>query len=867
MKIVETPYFHGRKSKPFPIFSIDYKEPYIASGSINGELKIYKDKEFRSYKDHSGSVLCVRFNSQSFLATAGDDFSVAIYNHDLANGFYKLIKKLTNHESDVSHLLWVKNYLLTSGYDGKINIYEINKFELVKCINTDMMCRGMTIDPQYEYITCQGDDKMLVYDMNYELVTTVTLPFQGRNNESFFARNSWSPDGKYLAVGLAHNNKNNTVEILKRNGFVREFSLIGHVAACEVLAFYPKMIVDGGMVIALGSQDRSISFWSNNNTRPFLLLKNVFNQPILDMFWNDNSLYACSYDGQVKIFQFEEHEFGQVLDENVMHKKEGIKIPHSLLNIQIQENGIESIFTDEEKSLFKSITVDEYKNIVESNIFEQSNLNNKYSTLSKNNDGFNKTNNICNTSNYDSLFLSKSCEVKELNQIDNLDSKPVEEFTSYKLHPDLLSFDLKNDNDHSQHKNPSLAFQKEDEAKNKQKITTKNCLNVIDTTRENNKLKDACDREIKNDKSKNVIDRETENDNSKNDINRETENNKMKSIIDSTKANTKLNKVFDQKNKLEPKKRIKPILIEPLKEENNIFKDSKREVFAIFNFQNKNNNLNLPTINDDFRYVIKEYTIQITNENKGKITIYRGTKEYYKLFYDRISLFSGNKYCLCFVIKKEENDSIIIHELETGNLLFPIISISSIIAIDLLNYDLLIVKGDASFQIINLKKCKETLNGILPCNSKLMNIKLDTKFYLLAYFEDDLFFFDRNLKVWYKKNHDFNTILLNDKSENICFDDSDEEDETFNKLEYNFIVREKVKDVNKMIEIVTKMVKITLKMDVLHEVIYNKLNFVFLTLCQYEHKRLVYKFLEEMNTNYILQPFVTDFIELNMTRY
>ncbi|KCZ74695.1 hypothetical protein H311_04337, partial [Anncaliia algerae PRA109] len=61
-------------------------------------------------------------------------------------------------------------------------------------------------------------------------------------------------------------------------------------------------------VLAVSSQDRSISMWTSLRNVPFLLLKGVSDSPVLDMKWVKNDLYFCTYSGKVVQLSFTEFD-------------------------------------------------------------------------------------------------------------------------------------------------------------------------------------------------------------------------------------------------------------------------------------------------------------------------------------------------------------------------------------------------------------------------------------------------------------------------------------------------------------------------------------------------------------------------------
>lgn len=348
MLITETDYFHGKKSRRFPIFSIDHKDGFTATGSINGELKIYHGSVSNTYKKHISTILCVRFDSYtSFLATGSDDHSVCVYER--SGNEFGFVSRMEKHKLDVSGVAWTRHHLVSVGYDGAIIVYEKGSFDVVKTVNAFNTCRGLCNDPLNEYFLFQGDNKLKVFNNSFEEIQSLEGMFTLTIREAFFSRLSWSPDGKYVAVPLTDNNKANSVEILSRGTFDRAFSLIGHVAPCEVACFYPNMLMKNDKayaLLAVGSQDRSVSFWISEKEKPVLLVKNAFEQPILDMLWVGRTLYACSYDGYVKTFELSEEEIGRDVDNFNIGNASLVNIPFCDENVKIQENGIESVLGD-----------------------------------------------------------------------------------------------------------------------------------------------------------------------------------------------------------------------------------------------------------------------------------------------------------------------------------------------------------------------------------------------------------------------------------------------------------------------------------------------------------------------------------------
>lgn len=66
---------------------------------------------------------------------------------------------------------------------------------------------------------------------------------------------------------------------------------------------------------AIGSRDRSISVWLTSLKRPLVVIKDLFDDSVLDISWSSNGLHllACSWDGSVACVNFTPSEIGSPL--------------------------------------------------------------------------------------------------------------------------------------------------------------------------------------------------------------------------------------------------------------------------------------------------------------------------------------------------------------------------------------------------------------------------------------------------------------------------------------------------------------------------------------------------------------------------
>ncbi|KAI5191893.1 protein HIRA/HIR1 [Nematocida sp. AWRm77] len=351
------------------VFSTDFwpKNPaYIGTAEQDGTVRVWKVSEEETaevgkYSKHAGSVLCLRFSPDGkSLATGSDDGKTVIWGIEEKEGVPHLYCRtiLSDHRSDTSSISWSEQYLVTGGYDGSVLVYDTQTFRLAKRLEKhEKECKGVSFSPCGHYLATYGDEgELSLYGTNLAKISSTKKPFKGVQMESFFGRMSWSPDGKYLGCGLAFLDRRDTVAILTTD-LSLEYTLIGHIAPVEVVAFNPKVWEKNGAkqyVVATGSQDRSVAIWSSGNSKPLMLLREVADQPILDLRWapEGDALVGCSYDGSLFRIVFEKDELG-VSSVPEIYKGRAVAYSQSMLKVQETETAFPhadaSEHTDTEK--------------------------------------------------------------------------------------------------------------------------------------------------------------------------------------------------------------------------------------------------------------------------------------------------------------------------------------------------------------------------------------------------------------------------------------------------------------------------------------------------------------------------------------
>ncbi|ELA41122.1 uncharacterized protein VICG_01821 [Vittaforma corneae ATCC 50505] len=334
MKISEVPITHRIKHLQ-PIFSITKGSTYFCSGGINGEMKLWdlSYSHIKTMKKHSGAVSCVRFSLDSrFIASAGDDGKIFIFGQDA-----KDVLKIIKHPCDVTHLEWTPDFLISSNLDGQVHITKISDFSEFRVLeHHEEGILGLGISQDFRYLCTYSENLIVLYE-NFNIRAKRKIEKGGVILENLQCKVSFSPNSKFVSVGLQFNRKIPTVDILDLD-LNTVFSLAGHVAPCEITAFCPHALknIKQYYVLAVASQDLSLSLWNTLNPKPFVLLKNFTEMPILDMFWDGLTLYVSSYDGIVKKVEFEEKELGEIIDET--QNEEEFEMPFCDMNIEMQKN-------------------------------------------------------------------------------------------------------------------------------------------------------------------------------------------------------------------------------------------------------------------------------------------------------------------------------------------------------------------------------------------------------------------------------------------------------------------------------------------------------------------------------------------------
>ncbi|KAK3381492.1 TUP1-like enhancer of split-domain-containing protein [Podospora didyma] len=330
----------------------------------NANDKTYiKPRQLCHMSHHLGTIHSVRFSPNNrYLASGADDKIICIYkldsnppSHTASFGTnepppvenWKTHKRLVGHENDVQDLAWAhdNSILVSVGLDSKVVVWSGHTFEKLKTLAVHQShVKGITFDPANKYFATASDDRTIKifrftppppnatqHDMvnNFILETTISAPFKSSPLTTYFRRCSWSPDGNHIAAANAVNGPVSSVAIIERARWDSEINLIGHEGPTEVCMFSPRLFytkkpneaanghnpsIGLVTVIASAGQDKTLSIWNTNTSRPLVIVQDVASKSISDLAWTPDgqTLFASSLDGSIVAVSFETGELGWV---------------------------------------------------------------------------------------------------------------------------------------------------------------------------------------------------------------------------------------------------------------------------------------------------------------------------------------------------------------------------------------------------------------------------------------------------------------------------------------------------------------------------------------------------------------------------
>uniref|UniRef100_A0ACD5XVR1 Uncharacterized protein n=1 Tax=Avena sativa TaxID=4498 RepID=A0ACD5XVR1_AVESA len=316
-------------------------------------------------RDHFGSVNCVRWAKHGrYLASGSDDQAILIHERKAGSGTsefgsgepadienWKVIMTLRGHTADVVDLNWSPDDLtLASGsLDNTVHIWSMTNGICTAVLRGhSSLVKGVTWDPIGSFIASQSDDKTVIIwrTSDWSLAHKTEGHWSKSLGSTFFRRLAWSPCGHFITTTHGFQKPRHSAPVLERGEWSATFDFLGHNAPVVVVKFNHSMFrkhlatgqdakaapagwANGASkastkehqpynVIAIGSQDRTITVWTTAGARPIFVAKHFFSQSVVDLSWSPDgySLFACSLDGSVANFHFEAKELGYRLSDS-----------------------------------------------------------------------------------------------------------------------------------------------------------------------------------------------------------------------------------------------------------------------------------------------------------------------------------------------------------------------------------------------------------------------------------------------------------------------------------------------------------------------------------------------------------------------
>ncbi|XP_057534112.1 protein HIRA-like isoform X2 [Amaranthus tricolor] len=316
-------------------------------------------------RDHFGSVNCVRWAKHGrHIASGSDDQVILIHERRPGSGTsefgsgeppdvenWKVVMTLRGHTADVVDLNWSPDdSMLASGsLDNTIHIWNMSNGICTAVLRGhSSLVKGVTWDPIGTFIASQSDDKTVIIwkTTDWSLAHRTEGHWAKSLGSTFFRRLGWSPCGHFITTTHGFQKPRHSAPVLERGDWTATFDFLGHNAPITVVKFNHSMFkrsfsssqdvkasstgwANGSSksrgkelqpynVIAIGSQDRTITVWTTASARPLFVAKHFFTQSVVDLSWSPDgySLFACSLDGSVSTFHFEVKEIGQKLTDD-----------------------------------------------------------------------------------------------------------------------------------------------------------------------------------------------------------------------------------------------------------------------------------------------------------------------------------------------------------------------------------------------------------------------------------------------------------------------------------------------------------------------------------------------------------------------
>ncbi len=298
LNVAKIAHFNGHKNAVFALSPALHSEAFYSGGAdgfiVEWDVQSKTNGTLLVQVPRPVYTLCLLAEEQLLLCgTASGNLHIIDLNER------KEIRNIEAHQLGIYDIKILSSQILTTGGDGKLNVWNRSDYSLIKSIHqSKKSARVIAIHPQQIELTIGFSDWHLrVFDTN----TFSMLHETEAHKNSIFAL-SYIPDGNTLVSGgrdamLRHWDKENNFDLLK--------DIPAHTLHINSIAFNPQ-----GNLFATASMDKTIKIW---DAETFTLLKvidkarnNGHLSSVNKVYWySENQLITCSDDRTVMMWQID----------------------------------------------------------------------------------------------------------------------------------------------------------------------------------------------------------------------------------------------------------------------------------------------------------------------------------------------------------------------------------------------------------------------------------------------------------------------------------------------------------------------------------------------------------------------------------
>ncbi len=250
--------FEGHKAGLFGV-SFFPDGNLVASAGHDKIIKIWNGKtgkEVRSYRGHDGAIngLAISPDGKVLASAGGNDQTVKVW--DVTRDQESLA--LPGHQGTIWSVAFhpKRNLLASAGQDGTVKLWEIPSGSLVRELSGHKdTVFSVAFSADGRKLASAGDDKNLIlWDVETgKILKTIFTP-----HSKTVSRLAFSPDGTQLATS----SPDRTVILWDAASGEKKWTLRGHAAVVQCVAFSPVAFSPKDPLLASASDDKTVRIWN-----------------------------------------------------------------------------------------------------------------------------------------------------------------------------------------------------------------------------------------------------------------------------------------------------------------------------------------------------------------------------------------------------------------------------------------------------------------------------------------------------------------------------------------------------------------------------------------------------------------------------